>query len=162
MRLVLILSICCVVIIAIFLASGETTSDTTNDATSEPTIELSVDAIEFKKRTRLELNPIRVWWHEEKMGTDNDRVPGPSDYLLRACLELNDTELQQLISQQQDKPKRLLTKPANWWPAPLQALGEEIGVERYDAHQYSRQPYFDGRLSYLVDTNFIIVEFSSR
>ena len=91
------------------------------------------------------------------MGNPDNKVPGPTDYALSACLELSSADIDKLIDTfAEGSPRNRSRTAQEWMPEEIKALGG-YKTEYFNANAIVQSPYTNGSLERIVDTPYVIL-----
>lgn len=170
-----------ILILLIFSIGGcaNTENDSANNSTTNvqtPTVEtananISKDNIEeLDKIINLPMLPEEVTWREDNLDKQNgnDNVSASKGKKLTVVLKLSAEDAQKLI-EQIDKSKPAFASDVDaesWFPPELIAKSQESGDENlkgtsYAANDFLREPYKNGKITRINDTDFFVLELTS-
>lgn len=170
-----------ILILLVFSIGGcaNTENDAANNSTvntQTPIVEtananISKDNIEeLDKIINLPMLPEEVTWREDNLDKQNgnDNVSASKGKKLTVVLKLSAEDAQKLI-EQIDKSKPAFASDVDaesWFPPELIAKSQESGDENlkgtsYAANDFLREPYKNGKITRINDTDFFVLELNS-
>ncbi len=107
-------------------------------------------------------------WREVNSGTQNERVPGPTDRKLIAVLKFTTQQADEIVKRAETYKPAVATQfeAESWFPAELiaqsQASGDEtIKGNSYAANDFVKAPYTGGKLTRIVNTDYFVLELNT-
>lgn len=119
---------------------------------------------ELVRTLKLKHRPTQADWIEEKLGTGDDSIPGPTDYRLVAVMKYSTAEATQIVEEAEKNGKALsgTTEIEDWFPEELKKnRSEEISCFKYSSDGFINSPYSGGTLFRVKETNTFILRLNT-
>ncbi len=128
------------------------------------------DVEELDKIINLPMQPEDATWREDNLldKQNNNNTPVPKGKKLTVVLKFSSEDAQKFV-EQIDKTKPAFASDvdaASWFPPELIAKSQESGDENlkgisYSADNFLREPYKNGKITRIDDTDFFVLEVTS-
>ncbi|CAN5397114.1 hypothetical protein BH20ACI1_BH20ACI1_29690 [soil metagenome] len=128
------------------------------------------DVEELDKIINLPMQPEDATWREDNLldKQNNNNTPVPKGKKLTVVLKFTSEDAQKIV-EQIDKTKPAFASDvdaASWFPPELIAKSQEFGDETlkgisYSADNFLRDPYKNGKITRINDTDFFVLELTS-
>ncbi len=146
------------------LAANDQSAITKNDNAN-----ISKDDVEaLDKVINLPIQPEEATWREDSLDRQNNNLPVSKGKKLTGVLKFSAEDAQKLV-EQVDKTKPAFASDVDaesWFPPELIAKSQESGDENlkgtsYAADDFLREPYKNGKITRINDTDYFVLELTS-